>query len=213
MENTPSRRRLAEQRREQILDAALLVFSQKGFAGATIRDIAREVGITEGLLYHYFEGKDQLIQACWKERSFRPHFERILAESQGVSVAQVLREVFKSLLHTLYEHGSIVRLHLSEMQRDREMAADYRARNDDNERILCEFLRARQAAGEIRPDAKVEAAVRLLTSRVRSLILIWGQETPETWHAVVDEFLKEELDVILHGIAITAEDTSAGTQV
>ncbi len=73
-------------------------------------------------------------------------------------------------------------------------------------RLLCDFLRARQAAGELRPDAKVEAAVRLLSSGVRSLILLWGQETPETWHAVVEAFVRDELDVILQGIASARDE-------
>src|SRR5438105_1311581 len=103
MESVGPRRQQAEERREQILDAALRIFSEKGFAGASIRDISREVGVTEGLIYHYFENKEQLEQACWKERSWHAHLERIVANSTGVPLRDVLRDLITDFLLTLYE--------------------------------------------------------------------------------------------------------------
>jgi AcrR family transcriptional regulator len=58
-----------EDRREQIIDAALQVFSQKGFAGATNKDIARQAGITPGLIYHYFASKEDLLMAVVERHS------------------------------------------------------------------------------------------------------------------------------------------------
>jgi AcrR family transcriptional regulator len=58
-----------EDRREQILDAAMRAFAQKGFKRATNKDIAREAGITPGLIYHYFENKEALFKAIIEGRS------------------------------------------------------------------------------------------------------------------------------------------------
>src|SRR5436305_30575 len=66
MARTP---RVVEDRREQIIDAAMRVFSQKGFSRATNKDIAREAGITPGLIYHYFESKEALLKAMIEGRS------------------------------------------------------------------------------------------------------------------------------------------------
>src|SRR5215471_8247417 len=66
MPHTP---KVAEGRREQIIDAAMHVFAQKGFARATNRDVAREAGITTGLIYYYFESKEALFKAIMEERS------------------------------------------------------------------------------------------------------------------------------------------------
>ena len=49
-----------EGRRAEILDAALAVFSEKGYDGGTMRDIARRVGVTEPALYRHFAGKEEL---------------------------------------------------------------------------------------------------------------------------------------------------------
>jgi AcrR family transcriptional regulator len=66
MARTP---KVVEGRRDQIIDAAMRVFSQKGFARATNKDIAREAGITPGLIYYYFESKEDLLKAIIETRS------------------------------------------------------------------------------------------------------------------------------------------------
>lgn len=66
MARTP---KVVEDRREQIIDAAMRAFSQKGYSGATNKDIAREAGITPGLIYHYFENKEDLFKAIIEGRS------------------------------------------------------------------------------------------------------------------------------------------------
>ncbi|MGZ3610727.1 MAG: TetR/AcrR family transcriptional regulator, partial [Ktedonobacteraceae bacterium] len=56
-------------RRDQIIDAAMLVFARKGFIRATNKDIAREAGITSGLIYYYFESKEDLLKTIIETRS------------------------------------------------------------------------------------------------------------------------------------------------
>jgi AcrR family transcriptional regulator len=195
------RRQQAEERREQILDAALRVFSQKGFGGASIRDIAREVGITEGLIYHYFESKEQLMQACWKERSWHSHVERILAAAEGVPVEQVLKEIVRDFLETLREHGPNIRMCMAEMQRNSEMAAEQVERIEATSALIRGFLQARQAAGELRPDAEVGMAAGLLLGCAHSLFFIWGTADGERWDRMTADVVEHGVETVLHGIA------------
>src|SRR2546429_9583619 len=52
-----------QDRRTQILDAALICFAKRGFHEASMRDISAEAGISVGLIYRYFENKDAVISA------------------------------------------------------------------------------------------------------------------------------------------------------
>jgi AcrR family transcriptional regulator len=61
--------KVVEDRREQIIDAAIRVFAQRGFTRATNKDIAQEAGITPGLIYYYFESKGRLLEAIFEARS------------------------------------------------------------------------------------------------------------------------------------------------
>jgi AcrR family transcriptional regulator len=90
MARTP---KVVEDRREQIIDAALRVFSQKGFTSATNKDIAREAGITPGLIYYYFESKEKLLEAILETRS-----PLRLVASPPQEIATMLPEDFLKLM-------------------------------------------------------------------------------------------------------------------
>lgn len=56
-------------RRQDILEAAGRVFADRGFATATMAEVAGEAGISPGAIYRYFENKQALVQACFQEGS------------------------------------------------------------------------------------------------------------------------------------------------
>jgi AcrR family transcriptional regulator len=58
-----------EDRLPALLDAALAVFTRKGFGSATLNDVAEQAGVTKGCLYHYFDSKEQLLLTLMRERS------------------------------------------------------------------------------------------------------------------------------------------------
>ena len=68
--------RRKQERPAEILDAALKVFAQKGFAAARMEDIAREAGVTKGTIYLYFENKEAV-------------FKSLVRESVGATIATV----------------------------------------------------------------------------------------------------------------------------
>ncbi|HEX3623180.1 MAG TPA: helix-turn-helix domain-containing protein, partial [Acidimicrobiales bacterium] len=57
------RREPHDVRRDQILDAAEQVFVERGFASATIADVAEHAGVAKGTVYLYFDSKTQLLAA------------------------------------------------------------------------------------------------------------------------------------------------------
>jgi AcrR family transcriptional regulator len=195
------RRQQKEERREQILDATLRVFSEKGYSGASMRDIAREVGVTEGLLYHYFESKEQLMNACWKERSWRAQLEKILAGAEGVPLDQVLREMIGNFLDTLRKNCAMVRFCASEMQHNPEMAAGHVERIEDNKKLIRGFLLARQAAGEIRADVCLDTPAGILMGCAYSMFLLWGDSEQSVWEEHSRSLVENGVDVIMNGIS------------
>ncbi|TPP07147.1 TetR family transcriptional regulator C-terminal domain-containing protein [Rhizobium glycinendophyticum] len=55
------------ERRQDLISATLDSISDHGLEGATVRDIAARAGVTGGLIRHYFTGKDQMVQAAYRE--------------------------------------------------------------------------------------------------------------------------------------------------
>src|SRR5437763_5685288 len=59
-----------DERRQQILDGALQVFSRKGYTEATNRDVAEAAGINSpGLIYHYFADKEDLLRSVIEQHA------------------------------------------------------------------------------------------------------------------------------------------------
>jgi AcrR family transcriptional regulator len=55
-------------KRRQILDAAIRVFARQGFHSTRVSDIADEAGVAYGLVYHYFNSKDEVLNELFSER-------------------------------------------------------------------------------------------------------------------------------------------------
>jgi AcrR family transcriptional regulator len=63
-EAASKREQLRQERREQILEAALTVFGQKGFHAANVSDVAAQAGVSQGTIYWYFDSKEELLTAA-----------------------------------------------------------------------------------------------------------------------------------------------------
>ena len=86
---TATTRKTAEERREQILEAALTEFADHGFEGASTDVIAREVGISQPYLFRLFGTKKGLYLAS-AERCLGDTYEKFRAASEGLSGEEAL---------------------------------------------------------------------------------------------------------------------------
>jgi TetR/AcrR family fatty acid metabolism transcriptional regulator len=63
-----SRAAAAADKRRQILDAAIRVFARQGFHACRVSDVADEAGVAYGLVYHYFQSKEEIMGTLFTER-------------------------------------------------------------------------------------------------------------------------------------------------
>jgi AcrR family transcriptional regulator len=90
----PIQAKLEELRREQILEAAVKVFAEKGFRAAKMQEVANTAGISNGTVYNYFRSKDEVLLALLErlnETEARPaQFEELKnADLQTVFLTQM----------------------------------------------------------------------------------------------------------------------------
>src|SRR5215510_1329700 len=76
--------------RDRIVTAALRVFGERGFHGATIADVVRESGLSVGAIYTWFKGKDDLFLAACDLASGRGFGELAARVARGRTVAERL---------------------------------------------------------------------------------------------------------------------------
>jgi AcrR family transcriptional regulator len=61
-----------------MIDAALGLFAEKGYENATMKDLAEACGVAAGLVYHYFDSKEDLLLAVLDKHGFAAEMERVL---------------------------------------------------------------------------------------------------------------------------------------
>ena len=146
-------------REDEILAAAARVFREKGYHGASIRDIADSVGLLKGSLYHYIRSKEDLLA-----RLFDGALEETVGELQRVvegdgSPRERLRAMVKTYVRAVTENLDAVGLYLREwralpapeLARLRSRRRAMRALFED---VIAEGMRKREFASA---DAKISA--------------------------------------------------------
>lgn len=98
--DTARRRMAPEDRERQIVEKAISFFAREGF-GASTRDLARELGITQPLLYRYFPDKESLVERVYDEvfvSRWNPEWEVWLAD-RSVSIEERLKRYLRDYAH------------------------------------------------------------------------------------------------------------------
>ena len=104
-----------ETRREEILEAAVRLWSRKGYDGTSMAAIAREVGLTKGTLYLYFPGKLALLDEVLRRYSLRPDVEALLAAWKDRHLEEIVRTLMKGAWAALEERRHMAGLLVREL--------------------------------------------------------------------------------------------------
>jgi TetR/AcrR family fatty acid metabolism transcriptional regulator len=147
-------------RRRQILAAAVKVFAEKGFHASRVGDIAEEAGLAYGLVYHYYESKEDLLETI-----FRTTWTEMLArvrevEEAGVPAAEAVRQVTALLLRTWRRDPDLVRVLVREVTRNQHVQQEIEEITQAME-ALERIIRRGQESGEFRTelDSRLSAVV------------------------------------------------------
>jgi TetR/AcrR family fatty acid metabolism transcriptional regulator len=109
-----------EERRRQILDAAVRAFAKKGYHACRVSDIAEEAGVAYGLVYHYFESKDAVLESIFREMWGMMVAAINAVEAIEESPREQLRKSCAIVLRTWRDYPDVVRVLVREVARSGE---------------------------------------------------------------------------------------------
>jgi AcrR family transcriptional regulator len=120
------KKNIAEMRKQQILDAALPIFSRKGFALTTTSEIAKAAGVAEGTIYNYFSNKRELFIAVIKNLIVTMQLMELIEKLPGDGTPFVFQDILKDRLK-FAENAKVSHIMglMSEIQRDPELKKLY----------------------------------------------------------------------------------------
>src|ERR671910_2601624 len=208
--NTPTerrptaRQRIAAARREQILKTALKLFAAQGFDATSTRQIAKEVGVAEGLIFHYFPTKASLLTAILEDRlegrrAFRTELRPLLEGASGNSAPEVLHAVASGWLATLRRDQEIVVVLFTTAQTDPEVREAWQGLIREGTEMLTGYLAARVRAGELRKDLPLETAATMFVSSLMIFFLTRRHLPDYEWREQSKAHARELISVWLDG--------------
>ncbi len=202
------RSRRKEARPGELLDAALQLFVEKGFAATRVEEVAARAGVSKGTLFLYFPSKEELFKAVVRE-NLAGRFDEWNEELDNFDGDSA--ELVRYCLHTWWERvgmtpaSGITKLVMSEAGMFPEIAAFYQQEViEPGHELIRRVLQRGIDRGEIRPLSMEYAIYSLIAPMI--FLLMWKHSMAPCCPATIDPigFIDNQADLLLHGMLVSA---------
>ena len=178
-------------REEEVIAAAIKIFSEKGFAATSIQDVADEVGVLKGSLYHYIESKEDLLFQIFDE-SHRQAAEivREIGELEGPPLDR-LHTYIQRYVHWYLDNVDRVSIYFSEWRHlTGQRLATVKKQRRMYEKVVFELIEEARDAGNVPEDLNPTYATNFILGAVNG-VPVWyrpgrGNSLPKISAAYAD---------------------------
>jgi AcrR family transcriptional regulator len=205
----PARQRRKEARPQELLDAALALFVEKGFAATRTEEVAHRAGVSKGTLYLYYPSKEELFKAV-----VRQNLSALIARGQELagtyegSSAELLSELLCMYWKRVGETAAtgIHKIVLAEVRNFPELAQFYA---DEvilpGDRLICACVQRGIDRGEFRPVPLHEVAHALMAPIIFMALhrhSFGACPVRGAFEVDPERVLQTHLDLVLHGLEV-----------
>jgi AcrR family transcriptional regulator len=188
--------------KERLFDASLKLISEKGYLGATTREIAQEAEVTELTLFRHFGSKEKLFTEVLSKYTFLPKLKELLPELEHLSYDSALRLVANKFLLTLQQRKPMIKIMYSEVNLYPEKIRQvYNKFITEIRLTLASYFASQQKKGVLRkvsPEVAARMFLGMLFSYFRTEEIMKG--TDLTRHKM-EKDIRELVDIFIHGTA------------
>ena len=189
----------AEDKRRQLLDAAVRVFARKGFHASRVGDIAEEAGVAHGLLYHYFKSKDEVLEAVFHDNWSLLQQRIASVEETDEPAADQLRHITAIVLRTWLHLPDVVTVVVREFGRSPELAERIGELAQPIE-VIERTIERGIARGEFRSDIDPRIAATAVYGSIDEVLTGWVLGRLPSGEEDVAKAEKTLLEVSLAGL-------------
>jgi len=202
----PLRQRRKEARPQELLDAALALFVEKGFAATRSDEVAVRAGVSKGTLYLYYPSKEELLKAVIQQ-----NLSQLIAEGSGMADEHEgpTAELLAALLQTWWDRvgntpaGGIHKIMMAEVRNFPEIAQFYRDEViQPAQELLVRTLRRGVERGEFR-EMPLDEVTQALFAPLIFLALhkhSFGACPAEGMSIDPNRVIATHIDLVLHGL-------------
>jgi AcrR family transcriptional regulator len=213
MDPIDTRRRRKDARPQEILDAALTLFVEKGYSATRTDEVAQLAGASKGTLYLYYPSKEELLKAV-----IAHHLSARIADGAAMagryvgSSADLLREVLVPWWQHMVNSpaSAVFKLVITEVRNFPEIAAFYQSEViEPGERLIGTIIERGIACGDFRP-VPIASTVHSLVMPMVMMCLhkhSLGACAGIAPEVDPDTFIAEHLELLLHGLVAQSAST------
>jgi TetR/AcrR family fatty acid metabolism transcriptional regulator len=166
--------RPAVDKRRMILDAAVRVFAQQGFHTCRVSDIADEAGVAYGLVYHYFQSKDEVLDTLFLER-WNVMLEAIReTDAQSIPARDKLRHIASFIIESYRHDPDLMKVIIVEVTRAaNSFGAAHLDKITEAYGLLRGIVDQAQASGEFSNSVSAEFAAMAFYGAIEQVLTGW----------------------------------------
>ena len=183
-----------------MLEAAVRVFHKKGYASASIQDVAEEVGVLKGSLYHYIDSKEDLLARIFEDSA--GHFTEMLDEASGLGEDPVerLRSFARSCSFWYLKNIERVAIYTTEWKYlTGNRRKDVMKIRETYERRLAGLIGEVKEAGEAAPDLDVSFATYFIFGALNGLPDWYRRRGPDSAEKIADAYADLIVNAVIGG--------------
>ena len=166
------------QRQEEIVEKAIRIIDQKGIQGLTIKNLSKDIGVTEGAIYRHFENKREILT------SILLHFQHKMNEFQkssqltGKSTFWKINATLNHFRKLFESNPAIVSVIFAEeiFQNDHELSSKVAELIKENQEFILSLIREGKSNGELRSDLDDQMMVSSILGTFRLIVKMWKME-------------------------------------
>lgn len=195
-------RQSAAERRLSLLQAALDLFAEQGYAATTTKAIALRSGVTEAILFRHFHTKEELLRAVVEQFRPRPLFSPPPPEVHSLPVRAALETFITRYLDAFWENRVLMLMIFTTPKREQ---AEFKVIWDEFGKqalYLYTMLQDRSDRRELKPDISAPAT-EIIAASTGGFLQRALNDSPEDWRTYRDHFVASLMQILFGGISLT----------
>jgi TetR/AcrR family fatty acid metabolism transcriptional regulator len=194
--------RPAVDKRRVILDAAVRVFARQGFHTCRVSDIADEAGVAYGLVYHYFQSKDEVLDTLFLER-WNVMLEAIAeTDAQSIPAREKLYAIASFIIESYRHDPDLMKVIIVEVTRAaNSFGAVHLAKISEAYGQISGIVEQAQKRGEFRDTVSPEFAAMAFYGAIEQVLTGWIFGTLEQGEEAYERAKDYVVGTICDGLA------------
>jgi AcrR family transcriptional regulator len=200
-----ARQRQAAATRDRILGAALELFARDGYSATSTREIASQAGVSEGLIFHHYPSKLDLLRAIPRGRSGVAGRILELTMDPDSPVEEVVGGITRAFVEQRQAQRDMLRMIFTESRHDEDLRQISQAFLGGSRDALESYLKARMERGEVRTDVAAREAGSAFLDALIAHLITSERRSDDAWRATAGPYARVVADIWVRGLRVPSE--------